>query len=260
MEDSEKSAIYMQAWMNTYVRPVKPQEWDGITANRCVEMVSAKTNLAATTMVPTKDFPVFYLFRADPGFIGICQISRLPNGQNGLTVRYKFVTESGTNALFFTDEFAEANRPKGTNPIPREAAQLFNQARESQAALYSLIETQTRPAKLQQAKLAMQGEETQRKLTALLKGTVMEAASWERAKISRQREQLDPQKDRAKYVRMYTESAVAHFQRRTVDGRSGCSGLDPPGKPNAVWPLARNAPCFIHRPGKTRGSFLIQAN
>jgi hypothetical protein len=228
VEDTENSTIYVGSAWGTLVMPVRGQEWDGLAAASCVERVASNSDLRSMAMVRRADLPATYLFRTVPGFIGMLRIASLSNGENGVGIHYKFVTESSTNALFFTEEFAPASRPNGSKPISREAAQLFNQSRDLMAFNVPLYESKTKSSRIEAAKLVMLQEEVQSTLTLLTKGTSVEGVRWDNAKASRQWEQIDWNKDRVQSDQLRTAMKIAQFKEERLMAGAGAADFIQP--------------------------------
>jgi serine/threonine protein kinase/Sec-independent protein translocase protein TatA len=228
IDDTESNNIYIGGWGNHLVRPVNGQGWDTLTAAKCAALVATKTNLAAVIMVQRADLPVTCLFRTGIGFVGALQISSSITGKNGLDIRCKFVTESSTNALFPAEDDEPARPPNGFKPIPREAVKLFNQSRELYASMTPHIFSRTKSSEVEMARLAMRQEEIGRKLAVLIKGTPVERVRWGNVKMSRQWQQIDPNKEREKWNQLQTEMQIAQFNEERLMVEAGAADFIQP--------------------------------
>ena len=228
VDDAENSAILMGSAWGTLLMPASGREWDSLAAAKCVEKVATKTNLRSTASARRADLPATYLFRTDPGLIGMLMIASSTHGENGVGIRYKLVTESSTNALFPATELTPASRPNGSKPIPQQAVQLFNQSRDLQALMIPLYESQAPSSRVRAARLVMQMEEIQSQLTSLAKGTPVEGVRWDQARLARQREQVDWSKDQDKWRQLATEMEIAQFnEERLMVGAGAADFIQP---------------------------------
>ena len=223
VDDTESNAIFIRGICGISIVPVKRQEWNILAPAENVGMVAARNNLLTITSVKKSDLPATFLFQTSPGFVGALQFSSNPGGENGVNVRYKFVTQSSTNAVFSEGDNENISQSSGSKPIPFEAVKLFNQFPGLQASIFSQIRPGTKSSYVVGARLGMQEDEIQRKLAVLVKGTPDEGVRLELSKIGRQWWQIDPNKDRDKWEQLQKEIEITRFKEERLMVEAGAA-------------------------------------
>ena len=225
VDDPDDTAIFIRTIWDVFFMPVKNQEWDDLPVARKMDLVAANTNLTWTwvTMVKKTDLPTTYLFRTSSGLVGVFQLSNLTNGENGVGIRYKFLTEASTNALFPALDYTQTSRPNGVKPIPREAAKLFFQSRELIISMASHRGSEARASMVEMEKLVMRRNDIEHELAGLTKGTPFESARWDDAQFSRRFEQIDPNHDQTNWQQAEAEMKVARFNEERLMADAGAA-------------------------------------
>jgi tRNA A-37 threonylcarbamoyl transferase component Bud32 len=231
VDDAEDKAIFIRSAWKDFFMPVESREWETLTAARKMDLTVIKTNLTWTwvAMVQKSDLPVTCLFRTSTGRVGVFQLSGLINGEDGVGLRYKFVTENSTNVVLLPPEdFTQQKRPNGMKPIPREAVKQFTAAQTLSLAIFALSRSNTKHSMVELAKLEIQRKDSEDKLAALIKDTPVEGVRWDETMLSQKMNQLDPNKDGKKWQQAQIEMNAARFQEEKLMAEAGAAELIQP--------------------------------
>ena len=152
--------------------------------------------------------------------------------ENIVKLRFKFVRQFSTNAVFPVESETVTSLVTASKPIPPEAVKLFNESHQLWLSTVPIVSSQIyvygtnslpRPLELEMMRLTLRQEEIKHELTPLVQGTADEAARRELVNLSWEMMRIDPNNEREKWEYDQKEAQAARFKEERLMVEAGAA-------------------------------------